>query len=61
MRIEVAFGKISPFNPSQDEWPLYVKQLGHVFTADGITEADKKQAIFLLVIGASNYKLLSSS
>ena len=56
----VAFGKINSFNPSPDEWPLYVERLGHVFVANEITEEDKKRAIFLSVIGASTYKLLSS-
>ena len=56
----VAFGKISPFNPSQDEWPLYVERLGHMFEANEITDAAKKRAIFSSVIGAGNYKLLSS-
>ena len=56
----VAFGKINPFNPSQDEWPLHVERLGHVFVANGITDEDKKRAVFLTVIGASTYKLLSS-
>ena len=56
----VAFGKINSFNPSQDEWPLYVERLGHVFVANEITEEDKKRAIFLSVIGASTYELLSS-
>ena len=27
----VAFGKINTFNPSQDEWPLYMERLEHVF------------------------------
>jgi len=39
---------------------LYVEQLGHVFVANGITEEAKKRAVFLSVIGASTYKLLSS-
>ena len=56
----VAFGKVNAFNPSQEEWPLYVKRLGHVFDANGITEAAKKRAVFLSVIGVSTYKLLSS-
>jgi len=56
----VAFGKVNSFNPSQDEWPLYIEQLGHVFVANGITEEAKKRAVFLSVIGASTYKLLSS-
>ena len=59
-RMVVAFGKINSFNSSQDEWPLYVERLGHVFVANGITEEEKKQAVFLSVIGASTYKLLSS-
>ena len=56
----VAFGKVNAFNPSQDEWPLYVERLEHVFVANGITDGAKKRAVFLSVIGASNYKLLSS-
>ena len=56
----VAFGKVNAFNPSQDEWPLYVKRLEHVFVANGITNGAKKRAVFLSVIGAINYKLLSS-
>ena len=56
----VAFGKIYPFNPSQDDWPLYVERLEHVFVANGNTEEAKKRAAFLSVIGPSNYKLLPS-
>ena len=43
----VAFGKINPFDPSQDEWPLYVERLGHVFVANGITDKDKNEQFFL--------------
>ena len=56
----VAFGKVNTFNPSQDKWPLYVERLEHVFVANDITNGAKKRAVFLSVIGASNYKLLSS-
>ena len=56
-RMAVAFGKV---NVSQDEWPLYVERLEHVFVANGITDGTKKRAVFSSVIGASNYKLLSS-
>ena len=34
--------------------------MGHVFITNGITEEAKKRAVFLSVIGPSNYKLLSS-
>jgi len=59
-KMAVAFGKVTSFNPSQDEWPLYVERLGHVFGANEITEEPKKRAIFLSVIGTGDYKLLSS-
>ena len=56
----VAFDKVNAFNPSQDEWPLYMERLEHIFVMNGITDGAKKWAVFLSVIGASNYKLLSS-
>ena len=59
-RMAVAFGTVNAFNPSQDKWPLYVERLEHVFVANGITDGAKKQAVFLSVIGASNYKQLLS-
>lgn len=42
MRMAVAFDKVSAFNPSQDEWLLYVERLEHVFAANGITDSAKK-------------------
>ena len=36
-----------------------MERLEHVFVANGITDGAKKRAVFLSVIGASNYKLLS--
>ena len=59
-RMMVAFGKVNAFNLSQEEWPLYVERLEDVFVANSITDGAKKQAVFLSVIGGSNYKLLSS-
>ena len=41
-KMVVAFGKVSAFNPTQDEWPYYIERLGHVFTAKGITTEPKK-------------------
>ena len=35
-----------------------VERLSHFFTANGITEAAKKRAVFLSVIGAASYKTL---
>ena len=45
-RMAVAFGKINSFDPSQDEWPLYVERLGHVFVANGITEEERSEQFF---------------
>ena len=39
---------------------MYVKRLGHLFVANGITGADKKRTILLSVIGDGTHKLLSS-
>ena len=39
---------------------IYVERLEHVLVANGIGDRAKKRAVFLSVIGASNYKLLSS-
>ena len=55
-----AFGKVNTFNPSQDEWSLYIERLEHVFVVNGITNGAKKQAVFLSVIEATNYRLPSS-
>ena len=41
----VAFGKIYPFNPSQDDWPLYVERLRDIFVANGITEEAWRQGV----------------
>ena len=37
-RMAVAFGKVNVLNPSQDEWPLYLERLVHIFVANGITD-----------------------
>ena len=47
-------GKIDEFDPSKEEWPQYVKRLGHFFTANDINSAEKKRAVFLAVCWASN-------
>ena len=52
-------GRIEEFNGSKEaDWQQYVEHLAHFFTANGITDADKKQAVLLSVIGAATYKML---
>ena len=52
------FGHIPEFDSSKEEWLQYEERLGHFFAANGITEAEKRRAVFLSLIGASTYKLL---
>ena len=54
----VPFGHIREFDSSKEEWLQYEERLGHFFVANGTTNADKKRAVFLSIIGASTYKLL---
>ena len=50
-------GKIEHFQISED-WESYEERLQQYFKANGITDADKKVAVFLTVIGSHLYKLL---
>ena len=50
-------GKIEHFQISED-WESYEERLQQYFKANGITDADKKVAAFLTVIGSHLYKLL---
>ena len=52
------FGKVEEFDSGKEAWQQYVERLGHFFAANGITEAEKKRAVFLSVIGPAAYKLL---
>ena len=54
------FGRIDEFNSKKEDWPQYVEHLDHFFAANGITDADKKQSIFLTVIGPATFRLLRS-
>ena len=52
-------GRIEEFDGSKDcDWQQYVERLEHFFVANGITDAGKKRAVFLSVIGAATYKTL---
>ncbi len=53
------FGKIE-FDEEKEEWAQYVERLGNFFSANNVTEVDRKRAIFLTVIGPAASKLLRS-
>ena len=50
-------GSISEFKPQVEEWPAYVERLQHYFTANDVTNGDKKRAI---VCGPEKYGLIRS-
>ena len=57
-RMAAVFGQVNPFDGEKEEWPQYVERLDCFFVANGITEAVKKRAILLTVVGPATYKLL---
>ena len=44
-------GCVDEFDSTKDDWPQYVERL-----ANGIDNAEKKQAILLTAVGAATYK-----
>ena len=54
------YGHIGEFVETQEEWRQYAERIQHYFAANGVTDAERKSAIFLSVIGPRAYKLLSS-
>ena len=51
--IAAIFGKIDGYDGEQEEWPQYVKQLGHFFAAKVTVTGDRKCSIFHTVNGTS--------
>ena len=51
-------GRVDEFVSSRDDWPQYVERLEYFFVANGITDAGKKRAVLLSVIGTATYKTL---
>ena len=52
------FGFVEPFDKTNDECELYVERLEQYFSANGITDTDKKGAIFLSVCSRKTYRLV---
>ena len=51
-------GRVDEFDGVKDDWLQYVERLEHFYTANGITDADKKKAVLLTVTCAVTYKVL---
>ena len=41
-------GLLTIFDSTQESWSIYIERLDQYFTANGVTNNDKKQAILLL-------------
>ena len=52
------YGRIQEFDSAKENWVEYEERLTFFFAANNVTNADKKRAIFLTVVGPSTYKLL---
>lgn len=56
----MSFGTIGEYQEGREEWKQYAERVDHYLAANGITDADRKRAVFLSVIGPKAYKLLAS-
>ena len=54
------YGHTGEFEEAQKEWHQYAEWIQHYFAAKGVTDAERKCAMFLSVIGLRTYNLLSS-
>ena len=51
------FSHVSKLEEGREEWMQYTECLRHFLTANGITDGEKKRAVFLSVIGPKAYKV----
>ena len=56
-RMSTQISNVEPFQQG-DDWDQYVERLEQYFVANGITD-EKKLAVFLTLVGARTYALLS--
>ena len=55
----VMLGRVQEFDSKQEVWKQYAERLGHFFAANKVSEENRKRDVFLAVVGAKNYNLLS--
>ena len=53
-------GSIGSYKQEVEEWPAYAECLQHYFTANDVTNGDKKRAILLSICGPETYGLIRS-
>ena len=54
------YGKIREYELDSKDWSQYVERLENFLVANNITNAEKKRATFLAIIGPSTYRILQS-
>ena len=57
-KMAATIGKVGEFNRHEDSWENYVERLEFFFTANGIENANKKQAVLLSSCGANTYLIV---
>ena len=55
-----SFGNIGPLDATAEDWTSYEERFKLYLTANGITDDEKKRAIFLMTCGATAYSLFRS-
>ena len=60
MVMKTYLGTPEPFNSTTDDWSNYVKRFKHFLLANGVTDDAQKLHLFLTLMGASTFKLLSN-
>ena len=55
--MSVTMGKVSEFNPDEDDWNTYIEQLELFFEANRISDELQRKAILLSSCGITTYKL----
>ena len=55
--MSVTVGKVSEFNPNEDDWNTYIEQLDFFFEGNRISDQSQRKAILLSSCGITTYKL----
>ena len=54
------YGAILKFDPSKDDWSIWIKQLKFYFTANKVTDNDMKYSVLLANVDPTTFKLAKS-
>jgi len=54
------YGVLHPFDINEEDWKSYIQRAKLYFTANGITNAEKQQAIILMCCGPKTFKMVKN-